>query len=519
MHAVYALIKYFKIFPTGNWEQKVMNKHLIAAVAVAGTFALGGCFSSSSDDPNHIEGQLLAPAGTLDGDGDGDGSGMMGHRPASLRPTAGGSILAAAGNCADVPGGYEALADATIEFLDDSGVVTGEAIEADECGEFSANPPADAVAIRATRDGFRPIEAEVANFRSGGAGYASTIPSNWSYRIGSMQVQSDGRVAFTLVDDQRGLAVIGLPPRTVEALVNQTQVTTGSLTSSAATQEAASVSVVLDASGSMYQWAYTDEDTGESFDRFQLTTLATHEFLDIRGANDEVSFTIFDGSVHLINDEWIEQNWTLEDNQGSEIDFTFSASGFASDEAPLRLITDAFNPHSGIWLNNTDPQTIADEPHAATPDLQIANWYNWGGMTALYDAVDAGLDVLEDADNERKILVTMGDGGDNSSIETNKQEVIDRANALGIPVLSIGLAVSGSAEDNLRDLGIDTGGDYFSVDDIDISDAFVSIQSGIRFQYLLELPGVSLSAGDILTLRIDYNGVVTERDYTVPDSP
>ncbi|MEA5445462.1 hypothetical protein VCB98_06490 [Gammaproteobacteria bacterium AB-CW1] len=499
-----------------------MNRHILTTVAIAGSFALSGCFSSDSDDsasPDQVEGQIVVPVGTADGDDDNGAilNQMAGH-PAALRPTAGGTILNASANCPDVPGGYEALADATVEFLDSSDVVVGDTVTTDECGQFNADPPSEAVMVRATRDGFHPVEAEVANFRAGGSGIGSTIPSNWNYRIGSMQVQSDGRVAFTVVDDQRGMAVIGLPARTVEALVNQTQVSIGDLTSSAATQEAASVGVVLDASGSMYQWAYTDEDTGESFDRFQLTTLATHEFLNIRGGGDEVSFTIFDGRVDLINDDWIEANWTLEDAQQDPVDYSFSSSGFTQDEEPLRMISDAFNPHSTIWGANQDADTIADDPHAETPDFQITNSYSWGGMTALYDAVDAGLDVLETAANDRKILVTMGDGGDNSSTK-NKQEVIDRANSMGIPVLAVGLAVSGTAEQNLKDLGYDTGGDYFSVDSIDISDAFISIQSGIQFQYLLELPGVDLEAGDVLTLRIDYNNIVAERDYTVPSNP
>ncbi len=500
----------------------MIDRQLLAILGVASALALSACFSdSSSDDPNRVDGQLVIPAGSAeagDDDGDGgDGLSTPASRPASLRPTAGGSITMANANCPDVPGGYEALANASIEYLDENDEVIGDPIQADECGEFTDSAPPSAVAVRATVDGFRPIEAEVSNFRSGAAGIASTIPDDWSYRIGSLQVQSDGRIAFTVVDDQRGLAVIGLPARAVQALVNDVDVAVGELGSSASTQEAASVAVVLDASGSMGAWAYTDPDTDESFNRFQLTTLASHEFLDIRGQNDEVSFTIFDSSVDLINDEWIEDNWVVLDNQGNQVTPYFSESGFTSDDMPLRMIADAFNPHSTIWSYNQDAETIADETHPLTPDMQLDNWYNWNGMTALYDAVDTGLDVLENSSNSRRILVTMGDGMDNQSLST-QQEVIDRANALGIPILSVGLAVSGTAEDNLESLGLETGGDYFSVDDIDISDAFVSIQTGIQFQYLLELSGTTLSGGDVLTIRIDYNGVETERDYTVSGS-
>lgn len=493
-------------------RNKTILKGIMTAGSVAVALGMSGCLSDDSDGNKGASGQILVPMGTSDGS-------ESNNAPlsAALRPTAGGSAKMAAFNCPDVPGGYEPMADAEIEFLDASNTVVGSTVQADECGEFATNPPEEAVTVRVSRAGFRDIYAAVDNFGSGGSGFASTIPSDWNYRIGSLRLQNDGRLGFNVVDDQRGLSVIGLPDSAIEVLVDGTQVDTGDLSTTAQSNEATSVAMVLDASGSMSTFAYEDPDTGEQFNRYQLTTLATHQFLDNRGANDEVSMTIFDSQVDLINDDWIDQNWTLLNNNGNAANFTFSDSGFTGDDPGLRLITDAFNTQSTVWANITDAGTVADEAHPDTPNVQIDTYYNWGGTTALYDGVDAGLGVLESRGDDRSILVTMGDGGDNSS-SNSKQDVIDRANDLGIPVFSVGLAVSGTTEDNLRDLGQQTGGDYFAVDDVDLSNAFLSIQTNIQFQYLLDLINTTLSGGETVTLRLDHNGAVVERDFTVSGS-
>ena len=56
------------------------------------------------------------------------------------------------------------------------------------------------------------------------------------------------------------------------------------------------------------------------------------------------------------------------------------------------------------------------------------NRFPAGGKTALYDAVIAGLDHLEEAPHQKRVLIVLSDGGDNAS-RHSKEELLQRAAA------------------------------------------------------------------------------------------
>jgi Ca-activated chloride channel family protein len=60
------------------------------------------------------------------------------------------------------------------------------------------------------------------------------------------------------------------------------------------------------------------------------------------------------------------------------------------------------------------------------------------GRTALYDAIMAGLDRLEDGSRSRKVLIVLSDGGDNASRAT-LDDVMSRAQRSDATIYTIGL--------------------------------------------------------------------------------
>jgi Ca-activated chloride channel homolog len=85
------------------------------------------------------------------------------------------------------------------------------------------------------------------------------------------------------------------------------------------------------------------------------------------------------------------------------------------------------------------------------------------GRTALYDAVMAGLDRLDEGSRSRKVLIVMSDGGDNASRATLDQ-VLDRARRSGATVYTIGLFEPGDPDANpgvLKALARATGGERY----------------------------------------------------------
>ena len=85
-----------------------------------------------------------------------------------------------------------------------------------------------------------------------------------------------------------------------------------------------------------------------------------------------------------------------------------------------------------------------------------------GGNTAIYNAAFTALSLLSAETNQRKAVILLTDGADNSSTIT-PDSVIRYANQLGIPIHTIGLGLSpGSSEEQaLIYLSQSTGGRYY----------------------------------------------------------
>ena len=85
------------------------------------------------------------------------------------------------------------------------------------------------------------------------------------------------------------------------------------------------------------------------------------------------------------------------------------------------------------------------------------------GRTALYDALIAGLDHLNDASRPRKALVVISDGGDNASRAT-LDAVLARAHKSNAAIYTIGVYDPDEADKNrgaLKALARATGGERF----------------------------------------------------------
>ena len=85
------------------------------------------------------------------------------------------------------------------------------------------------------------------------------------------------------------------------------------------------------------------------------------------------------------------------------------------------------------------------------------------GRTALYDALLAALDHVDESSRERKILIAISDGGDNASQET-RDRVLARARASNVTIYTIGLFDDVDPDKNpgvLKELARTTGGERF----------------------------------------------------------
>ena len=158
----------------------------------------------------------------------------------------------------------------------------------------------------------------------------------------------------------------------------------------------------------------------------------------------------------------------------------FARSSHPEDE----LFTLHFNEHIRFGLP-------AGVPFTSNQTLLRAalQRYGAGGRTAFHDAVIAGLDHLEFATHQKRVLVVLSDGEDNAS-RRSEDAMIERARDSNAIIYTVSnanrrLGLAGDAG-ILRKLASVTGGEaYFPDTDKKVVESFDTIAANIRRGYLI----------------------------------
>jgi len=110
------------------------------------------------------------------------------------------------------------------------------------------------------------------------------------------------------------------------------------------------------------------------------------------------------------------------------------------------------------------------------------------GMTALYDAIEAGLQHLKQGKRDKKVLIVVSDGGDNASRRRLDQVLQDAARSDAI-IYTIGVFDEDDADRNpgvLRRIARATGGQaFFPPTSADVTPVCERIAADIRRQYTI----------------------------------
>jgi Ca-activated chloride channel family protein len=185
------------------------------------------------------------------------------------------------------------------------------------------------------------------------------------------------------------------------------------------------------------------------------------------------------------------------------MDFSFSMNAHlkllkaAAEQFVLRLLPDdraqvgAFSDKimfSGTFTSDRDDLV------AALEDLQFGN------PTRLYDAIDASIDMLDDAKG-RKVVVVFTDGDDTAS-RIGFGDVLQKAREKEVMVYSIGLQseffngarMQRSRPDrSLRRLSDETGGGYFELKKTtELAATFTRVAQELHSQYVLGFEATQL---------------------------
>ena len=198
---------------------------------------------------------------------------------------------------------------------------------------------------------------------------------------------------------------------------------------------------------------------------------------------------------------------------GVVVDESFSMTPKrASVLAAAQTFVESSNPHDEMFLLNFNDSVMRGLPVGllfSSDPQQLSNALRRGtpaGKTALYDAVIDGLDQLQQGSLDKKALIVISDGGDNTSRHT-RQEMIDRVVRSSATIYTIGLYDLNDPDRNpgvLRQLARISGGEaYFPETPADTIPVCRRIASDIRARYTIGyVPQAGNGTSSLRHLRI-----------------
>jgi VWFA-related protein len=221
--------------------------------------------------------------------------------------------------------------------------------------------------------------------------------------------------------------------------------------------------------------------------------------------------TVTDSKGHLVKGLSQDDFRVVESGQEQEIQFvrpedTPATVGLVIDnsgsmrrkrsdvtDAALAFV-EASNPHDEVFVVNFNERVFMELPDGLrfTSDVdQLRKALADGraeGKTALYDAVAAALKHLEQGTQQRKALVLLSDGGDNTSGQT-EAAVLAQAEQSNATIYTINLDDPDDKDQNpklLEQLAKLTNGEAYRVKTLaELPDIWRKVAGGIRSQYTI----------------------------------
>lgn len=247
--------------------------------------------------------------------------------------------------------------------------------------------------------------------------------------------------------------------------------------------------------------------------RTDLVTLSV-TVVDQRGALvgglGQEHFTVYDnGERQTI------QFFTSEDlpaTVGLVVDSSGSMRGRREDRMAVaaafatmgHLLDEFFSLHFNeeVWPGLPPSVGFTEDPDRLRAALLIAPAQ---GMTALYDALDRGLQHLQHGTRDRKALIVVSDGGDNASAQ-NLAAVLEharRANAVIYAITFFDPDNRDARPQVLRALAQETGGRVFTAKGPEnVTRAFAQIAKEIRSGYTIGFAPAETSVGGFRSIRV-----------------
>ena len=242
--------------------------------------------------------------------------------------------------------------------------------------------------------------------------------------------------------------------------------------------------------------------TGLTQTNFSVTEAGAGGYVGLPTTVSFVSDTTPTISVALVMD----YSYSISKLQDNLDDMEESVANFvdqleADDEAEIIKFSDDFDVIQAFTSNKDDLKAAINDPY---PD----------GITDFYDAVYKAVDDTTLRSKERRAVIVVTDGGNDPSTYT-LQQVIDNANANGVPIFTVGIGQVNNAI--LTQMADDTGGQFYEATTPDNLRTIYQQLANVLFadQYILTY--TSLVANANLTIKATL-GAMTGNDTKITTS-
>ncbi|GEM_PF-2846348 len=378
-----------------------------------------------------------------------------------------------------IPGGYKPVSGVDVSYISADLEQSGSLVT-DSCGRFYDKRNISGLKfIQISKNGYHTMRSNVSLFENPNQrwGVVSTATDDNSFAV---RVNSDGvslsynssekKFKYTVIDTKIGRAVLGIPDSQVALYKDKDLV---SYNSYKFNNLNADLVLTLDASGSM-QAVYQETNSSKANTGFDLVYAASKSFIDELSGDSEIGFTIFDSNVKFVDRGFVNSLGLKSSITDKKVSLQYPNDGFLRDKKMAKFIIDIYHPNSKLY--NPSSTLVSEYPFV----LDSNSTYSWGGATAYFDASVKSIEQVASSMADKRIVVLMTDGSDNSSSNT-VQDVIRKAidNQTTIYTISMG----GFHDQSLADIAQATGGVYIQATGTDIGDKFKDLLSEIQYFY------------------------------------
>ena len=250
----------------------------------------------------------------------------------------------------------------------------------------------------------------------------------------------------------------------------------------------------------------------------------------------QIAFTVFENKVKQESASFKREDVPVSiglviDNSGS------MRNKLPKVEAAALALVKASNRDDEVFIVNFNDTAYLDNPDGKdfTNDIgeleQALKRIDARGGTAMRDAIQMSIDHLKKAHRDKKVLVVITDGNDNSSV-VSMEHIMKSAHQSDVLIYGVGLLTeeehreAGRAKRALNDLAEATGGKTFFPKDVEEVDLIAhQVAHDIRSQYTIEYsPTNAAMDGTFRAIRIAVkapgNPAVRTRSgyYATPDA-